>query len=85
VSALKVSRFRTALFGGGRFARVFLFELLHAPAGIDELLFAGVKRVALGAHFKVQVVPGGTGGKFIAAGALNLNFFVRRMDAFFHG
>jgi len=35
---------------------VFLAELVNAPASIDFLLLAGVKRVARGAHFNKEIL-----------------------------
>jgi len=46
-----------------------LFEFVDGAGGVQKLLFAGVKRVALAADFRVQRLRGGTGFKSIAAGA----------------
>ena len=51
----------------GLFEAVLLVELVHAAAGIDELLLAGVERVALGADFNRDVLLGGTGLNHVAA------------------
>ena len=63
---------------------VFLVELIHAAAGIDKLLLAGVERVALGADFNRDVLPGGAGLDDVAAGAADLGAVIFRMDAFLH-
>ncbi len=41
-------------FGGG--VGVFLGEAFDAAGGVDELLFAGEERVAIGADFDVKAV-----------------------------
>ena len=38
-------------------ACVFLAELVDATAGVNDLLLAGVERVAGRAHFDLQIVP----------------------------
>src|SRR5580692_9494036 len=63
----KMRRFGAALDAqalGWRSARsgdagVLLAELVHAARGVDHLLLAGVKRMAVGAHVETQVVPDG--------------------------
>jgi hypothetical protein len=62
---------------------VFLLELLHSSFSIDNLLFAGVKRVALGAYIQMDVLPCGSGAYNLAAGADNLDFFVIRVNSCF--
>ena len=46
-----------------------LVELVHAAAGIDQLLLAGVEGMALGADFYGDVLAGGAGLDDLAAGA----------------
>ena len=46
-----------------------ILELLHAPGGVDELLFAGIERVAFGADFNANLGPGCPDGERVAAGA----------------
>ena len=36
--------------------RVFLAELVDTAAGVDDLLLAGVERMAVGADFDLQIV-----------------------------
>ena len=61
-----------------------LVELLHAAAGVDQLLLAGVEGVALGADFHGDVLTGGAGLDDVAAGAADGGLVVLGMDAFFH-
>lgn len=64
---------------------VFLAELFNTACSVDNLLLAGVKRVALGAHFNVQrLTAGGTGLEGVAATASYGNFIVVRMNVGFH-
>src|SRR5699024_9871281 len=53
--------------------------------GIDQLLLAGVERVALAANFDVDLRLGVTGVDHVAAGAGNRAVHVVRMDALLHG
>jgi hypothetical protein len=67
------------------FLGVFLTEFFHAAGGIEHLLLTGVKRMALRAHFDMQIpTHGRTRLKLIAATASNGNFSVIRMDFRFH-
>jgi hypothetical protein len=63
---------------------VFLAELLDPAGRIDELLFAGEKRVAIGANLHVNVARRGTCLGHIAAGAGNRGIFVFGMDGWLH-
>src|SRR5690349_11862756 len=58
-------------FGGGGLPRVLLAELLDAAGGVHELLLAGVERVALRAHFNLELVASkrGAGVPLVAAAA----------------
>ena len=60
-------------------------EALDAATGIDQLLLAGVERVALAANFDVDLRLGVTGVDHVAAGAGNRAVHVVRMDALLHG
>jgi hypothetical protein len=79
------------LFGGGGFAGVgggyLAAEAFDAACGVDQLLLAGKERVAGGADFDDDVaLVGGAGLKCIAAGALDVDGFVLRVNTFFwHG
>src|SRR5262245_14439330 len=61
-----------------------LLELVDATGGIDELLLAGIERVADIANSKENGGPGGPGLDHVAAGATNLRCLVLRMDVRFH-
>src|SRR5216684_9402336 len=70
-------------FGSGR--RVLLAELVHATAGIHNLLLAGIERMAVRTDLNLQILADGrAGGKSISARAGDGDFFVIRMDAGFH-
>src|SRR5512134_3171296 len=71
---------------GGRFpARVLLAELLDAPLGVHYLLLAGVKRMALRAHFDVEIAAHGRARvPRVAAAAGNGDRAVFGMDLRFH-
>ena len=56
-----------------------LVELGHASAGINQLLLAGIERVALGANFDLDVLLRGTGLNDLTARASNRRLFVLRM------
>jgi len=66
---------------------VALTEALDATRGVDELLFAGEKRVAGVADLQPQLFLGGVGLKGVAAGAgrgyqmeLGMNVFPHGLD-----
>ena len=61
-----------------------LIETINTSTGVNQLLLAGIERVALGADFDLDVLLGGTGSKSITAGATDRSLFVVRMDAFSH-
>jgi hypothetical protein len=67
-------------------AAEFLVELVHAAGGVNDLLLAGVERVALGANFDMEVVfaHGGLGHELVTAGAGNVHVGVIRMNCGFH-
>jgi hypothetical protein len=44
------------LFAACRYVGVFLLEALDAACGVNQLLFAGEERVAIGANFNTQHV-----------------------------
>ena len=76
------------LRGGGFLEAVgsaeLLGELVHAPGGIDELLLAGEKRMAVRADVDVNLGACATGHKRIAAGAVNGAGLVTGMNLGFH-
>ena len=61
-----------------------LVEAVNASTGVNQLLLAGIERVALGADFHTNVLLGRTSGKDIAAGAADGGLFVLGMDTFLH-
>jgi hypothetical protein len=64
---------------------VFLTEFFHATGGIDDLLFAGIERMAQGAHFDMQVpAVGGTRLEAVSAAASDVDFFVIRVSFGLH-
>src|SRR5271165_5912655 len=71
--------------GARRCRRVFLAELVDATAGVDDLLFARVERMAVGADFDLQIMSDRrTCLELVSAGAGHGNFFVVRVDTGFH-
>ena len=64
---------------------VLLAKFVHATAGVDDLLFTGVERMAAGADFDLKILSdGGSGQKCISAGAGDGDCLVVGMDAGFH-
>ena len=63
---------------------VTLLETIDTAAGVNQLLLAGVERVALGADFNAQLLLGGTGDESVTADAGDGNLLILRMDAFLH-
>jgi hypothetical protein len=65
---------------------VFVAELLDAACGVNDLLCAGVERVALGAHFDVQIrfAHSGAGLELVAAAACHCDLFVFWVNGGFH-
>jgi hypothetical protein len=65
---------------------VLVAELLDTTRSVHDLLCAGIERVALGAHFNVQIgfAHGGAGLEFVAAAACYCDLFVFRVDGGSH-
>ncbi len=61
-----------------------LVETVDTSTGVNQLLLAGIERVALGADFNPDVLLGGAGRKDIATGTANCGLFVFGMDTFLH-
>ena len=61
-----------------------LIEPINPSTGVNQLLLAGIERVALGADLNTNVLLGRTGGKDIAAGTADGGLFVLGMDTFLH-
>jgi hypothetical protein len=65
---------------------VLLTEFIHTATGVNDLLLAGVKGMALGTHIEAQITfVGGTGFKGVAAAANHLDLIVGRMNVRLHG
>jgi len=80
VRALFCTRLRrlTSLF-------ILAAEALDASGGVDQLLFAGEKRVAVGADFQMDIaLMRRSGGKRVPASAHDADFVVCGMNLFFH-
>src|ERR1017187_9934788 len=81
--------FANSEMSGGLFwcvARVFPVEAFNAAGGVEQLLLASEKRVAVRADFNTQhrALHCGLGLKRVAASAVNGYFVVVGMDAVFH-
>ena len=61
-----------------------LVETINTSTGVNQLLLAGIERVALGANFNTDILLGRASGKSVTAGATDSGLLVVRMDAFFH-
>ena len=61
-----------------------LVEAINTSTSVNQLLLAGIERVALGADFNTNVLLGRTSGKDIAACATDSGLFVLGMDTFLH-
>ena len=59
-----------------------LVEPINTSTGVNQLLLAGIERVALGADLNTNVLLGRTSGKDIAARAADGGLFVLGMDTF---
>jgi len=77
--------FRCGDFGCG--VGVLLGEAFYAAGGIDQLLFAGEKRVAIGTDFNVELVAlhRRSRGEIVAAGAVDRDGVIVGVDTGFHG
>jgi len=79
------------LFSGGFFfgsgVGVLFGEAFYTASGVDQLLFAREKGVAVGADFDFERVAldGGTRGEVVPAGAMNVYRVIVRMNSGFHG
>ena len=61
-----------------------LVETINTSTGVNQLLLAGIERVALGADLNADVLLGGAGRKDVATGTANRGLFVLGMDTFLH-
>ena len=71
--------------GGALNGAVFLTEAFDTAGGVNDLLLAGVERVAFGTDFDVQRFRArGAGLEVVAAAAGDADFDVVRMHGVFH-
>ena len=61
-----------------------LLELVKTSAGINELLLAGIERMALAADFDLHIALRGTSLYLGAASALDNALFIFGMNSFLH-
>jgi hypothetical protein len=61
-----------------------LVEPINTSTGVNQLLLAGIERVALGADLNTDVLLGGTSRKDIATSTTDRSLFVIGMDTFLH-
>ena len=61
-----------------------LVEPINTSTGVNQLLLAGLERVALGADLNADVLLSGTGRKSVTTGTADGSLFVLGMDAFSH-
>ena len=69
---------------GEKSQAVLLVEFIHTAAGVDELLLAGVERMALGADFNGDVLLGAAGLDHGAARAANGRGLIIRVNSGLH-
>ena len=61
-----------------------LVETVNTSTGVNQLLLAGIERVALGADLNTNVLLGRAGSKSVATGTADRGLFVLGMDTFLH-
>ena len=61
-----------------------LLETIYTSAGIDELLLAGIERVAFRTDFNTNILTSRSRLNDLAASAGDRRLLVLGMDAFFH-
>ena len=61
-----------------------LVETVNTSTGVNQLLLAGLERVALGANLNTDVLLSGASCKDITTGTTNGSLFVVGMDTFLH-
>jgi len=67
-----------------RLFSVFAPEFFHPPGGVNQPLFAGVKRVAFGTYLYANILLCGAGVNYLSAGTGDCGFFVFWMNLRFH-
>jgi hypothetical protein len=70
----------------GCLCTILAAEFLDTACSVDDLLCAGIERMALGADFNVQFrfAHGGAGAELVAAAACHCDLFVLRVNGGFH-
>ena len=81
---IKKSAMLQALFMNGLFHVETLLEAVNASAGINQLLLAGIERMALGANFNLELTLDRTRLKRLTAHATDDGLAIFGMDLFFH-
>ena len=61
-----------------------LVETINTSTGVNQLLLAGIERVALGADLDTNFLLSGTGCKSVATSATDRGLFVLGVDTFLH-
>ena len=61
-----------------------LIETVNTSTGVNQLLLAGIERVALGADFHTDVALGRAGSESVATCTADRGLFVLGMDTFLH-
>ena len=61
-----------------------LVEAINTSTGVNQLLLAGIERVALGADLNTDLLLSGAGSKDVTTVAADGGLFVVRMDTFLH-
>ena len=61
-----------------------LLETIHTAAGVNQLLLAGIERMALGADINLHLFLGGAGFKSFTAYAANHALSILGMNVFLH-
>jgi hypothetical protein len=63
---------------------VFAFETIYTTASVNEFLFTGEERVAVGADLNTECLLHGTGFELVTACTSNFYDVVVRMNSLFH-
>ena len=61
-----------------------LVEAINTSTGVNQLLLAGIERVALGADLNTDLLLSGAGSKDVTTVAADGGLFVLGMDTFLH-
>lgn len=61
-----------------------LVKAINTSTSVNQLLLAGIERVALGADLNTNVLLGGAGRKDVATGTTDRRLFVFGVDTFLH-